>query len=95
MIRQEFRVQSFESIDTAAVDLDKGVIRVPGMLLSKLGGRNSLVEVSVVDGDRAGTAIVRIVRAATGRKSLQMDQIALQYDDRQRLGLNSGTCQRH
>lgn len=88
MIRRKFHVQSLEKIGTIAQDLDQGVIRVAGSLLRELGGRNTLVKISVIVGGRAEKSIVRILRAATGQSGLTADRVALQYDDRLFLGVD-------
>jgi hypothetical protein len=88
----EVTVRSLESVGTWHSDIDMGVVRVAGALLAPSGGRNSLVRISMLDEDNSpGPSIVGIVRAATGaggkRAALTNDQIALQYDDRVKLGI--------
>ena len=92
MIQKEFRIQSFEKTQTLTQDIDQGVIRVSGASLGELGGRNSLVRVSVIEDGCVKKSIVRIVRAATGEGALTNEQVAMQYDDRVNLGIqNVGT----
>lgn len=86
VIRGEFKVHSLESRGTLIQDGDVGVIRVPATMLSKVGGRNSLVKVSVVRDERSKSHI-RIARALTGKHALRNDEVALQYDDRADLGI--------
>lgn len=83
----DFKVRSLEGIGTLDQDIDVGVIRVSAVLLRKLGSRNSLVRVSIVRDGRKEKSLTRIVRAATGTKSLLKNEIALQYDDRLALGI--------
>jgi len=95
MVKGEFRVRSFECIDTINQDMDVGVIRVSGARLRELGGRNALVRVSVVECGVLGKSLIRIVRAKTGDKkrgrNLKKDEIALQYDDRLALGIETAS----
>ena len=87
MVTGDFKVRSLESIGTIDQDIDVGVIRVSAVLLRKLGSRNSLVRVSIIKYGREEKSLTRIVRAATGTRSLLKDEIALQYDDRLALGI--------
>lgn len=81
------KIRSLESIGTLKQDLNVGVIRVSASLLQELGSRNSLVRLSILKDGKASKSLVRIVRAATGKKALLRDEVALQYDDRQLLGV--------
>lgn len=83
----DFKVRSLEGIGTLDQDIDVGVIRVSAVLLRKLGSRNSLVRISIVRDGRKAKSLTRIVRAATGTRSLLKNEIALQYDDRLALGI--------
>ena len=87
MVENDFKVLSLEAIGTIEQDRDVGAIRVSGVILRKLGGRNSLVRVSLIDHGRTRKSLIRIVRAATGERKLLKDEIALQYDDRRELGI--------
>ncbi|MDE0006066.1 MAG: hypothetical protein OXQ29_25525 [Rhodospirillaceae bacterium] len=85
-IKGEFKVKSFEQIDTINQDFDVGVIRVAGCHLKDLGSRNALVRVSTTENGRT-MSLIRIVRAKTGKSKLSENEIALQYDDRLALGI--------
>jgi hypothetical protein len=82
-----FEIRSFTSIHTQNQDLDVGVIRVTGDTLKQLGGRDALVRISCHSGEGISNSIIRIVRASTGKDCLTKGQIALQYEDRRRLGV--------
>lgn len=86
-VRQTFLIVSLEKVGTIDQDLDVGVIRVSGALLRQLGGRDTLVKISKVTNDGSRVSIVRILRAATGKQALKIDEVALQYDDRRKLGI--------
>ena len=88
MVEGEFKVRSLEAIDTIGQDADVGVIRVAGVHLKELGGRNALVRVSVIRDGKPAKSLVRIVRAKTTEPALKTGEIALQYDDRLALGIN-------
>jgi hypothetical protein len=47
-----------------------------------------LVRLSIVRDGKKSKALARINRAATGERALGRNEIALQYDDRQLLGIN-------
>lgn len=83
------KVRSLESIDTISQDVDVGVVRVAAARLKELGGRNALVRVSRIQNTRRVKSLTRIVRAKPTAPALSIDEIALQYDDRQALGINS------
>ena len=85
----KFKVRSLESIGTDKQDYDIGVVRICGSLLAKLGGRNVLVKVSVAGLSGRKKSLIRIVRASTGSNALKNNEIALQYDDRELLGIRS------
>ncbi len=88
MVEGEFKVRSLEAIRTLIMDIDVGVVRVSGAFLTNNARRNSLIRISLLGEDGRKTAsIVRIVRAATGRSGLRANEIALQYDDRIKLGV--------
>jgi hypothetical protein len=87
VVRGDFKVRSLEGIGTPAQDMDIGVIRVPSAMLRKLGTRNSLVRVSLMENGRKKKSLIRIVRAATGARALLKNEVALQYDDRRELGI--------
>jgi hypothetical protein len=107
LIKEKFEVCALEKLGTTDQDIDQGVIRVAGSKLSKLGGRNALVKITVVQKGESPKQeqepklepkskskpkpkpIIRIVRAATGEGGLSGQQIALQYDDRNMLGITS------
>lgn len=105
LIKEKFEVCALEKLGTTSQDIDQGVIRVAGSKLSKLGGRNALVKITVVQKGEPSKQeqeqeqelkskpkpkpIKRIVRAATGEGGLSGQQIALQYDDRNMLGITS------
>lgn len=80
-------MRSLDSIDTVVQDYDVGVVRVSGPLLAQLGGRNVLIKVSVDGLQGRKKSLIRIVRAATGDNALKKGEIALQYDDRELLGI--------
>lgn len=86
-MKGQFKVRSLESIGTIDRDMDVGVIRVPGTFLRRFGKRNSLVKISLISESGKRKTIVRIVRAATGSRALLNNEIALQYDDRRKLGI--------
>ncbi|MBE0532131.1 MAG: hypothetical protein IH626_14965 [Rhodospirillales bacterium] len=94
-IRGKFKICSLEAIGTLGMDGDVGVVRVSGYFLRTHTRRNAMLRITPVDAaGRKGKAIIRIVRAATGSKSLAKDEIALQYDDRIELGIKkAGTVQ--
>jgi hypothetical protein len=88
MVRGEFKVRSLEGIGTVDTDFDIGVVRVSAAFLRRHAKRNALIRISVVGNDgHTSRSIVRVVRAATGKKALRANEIALQYDDRVDLGI--------
>lgn len=93
-LRRSFRVASLERVGTIAQDLDVGVVRVSGALLRELGGRDSLVKITANPDGSDRPSMVRILRAATGTRALAKTEIALQYDDRRKLGIKraGATC---
>lgn len=88
-IEGTFTIYSFEKIGTIEQDRDVGVLRVCGSMLARLGGRNALVRITIVMDEEPSCSLIRIVRAATGKGALQVSELALQYDDRQTLGVCS------
>ena len=85
----KFKVRSLVRIGTDKQDYDIGVVRICGSLLAQLGGRNVLVKVSVAGLSGRKKSLIRIVRASTGSNALKNNEIALQYDDRELLGIRS------
>lgn len=86
-VKQTLIVRSLEKTGTFAQDHDVGVIRVSAGLLRKLGGRNALVRVTAHHEDASDMSLIRVLRAATGKTALHLNEIALQYDDRRSLGV--------
>lgn len=84
----QFKVRSLEVIGTLSTDIDVGVVRVSAAFLRNNTRRNALLRISIVGKDSdANKSIIRIVRAATGSRTLRKNEIALQYDDRIELGI--------
>ena len=88
------KVRSLESIGTISQDVDVGVVRVAGTRLQELGARNAPVRVSTMKRGRPEKSLVRIAGAKTTEPPLKTDEIALQHDDRQALGIGSAAEQR-
>ena len=80
----EFEIVSFHEIGTHAQDLDEGVVRL-GRDFALPVKRGQLVR---IQSKKTGKAIVRVVRRGVGKSHLDVNQIAMQYDDKVLLGLS-------
>jgi hypothetical protein len=81
----DFTVKSLTSIKKIDQDSDIGVVRVSTSFITKHAKRNALLKITNMDCiDSKAKSIVRIARAYT----LKENEIALQYDDRLKLGIN-------